>query len=383
MDKIQQSRGRMLLQHPFYATLLVSTPAIIDESIPTLATDMEKIYYNPQFLLSLPSIDQMMMGWAHEILHIVFEHGMRRNGRDPELWNIACDYAINWMLLEGGFEMIDGICLDRKYADMSAEVIYDILCREQDQRQKQQAESRGQPDEQGQSGAQKPSRPKNVLGSDVRDMPNHDPEQRARIERSIKQRVSQAATMARMAGKLSGALEQFVNSMLSPAVPWQDLLRNYMTQTCNNDESWSRRNRRYQSVYLPARHTERMGEIVVIGDVSGSISQREYNRIATEIDAIATQMQPERIRVLWADTQVLSEQVFEAGEELRLNAPRGGGTDMRVPLQHMLQYDPQVAVLITDGYTPWPTGEPECPLIVCCTTQTNVPIGHVVRVPLG
>ena len=36
--------------------------------------------------------------------------------------------------------------------------------------------------------------------------------------------------------------------------------------------------------------------------------------------------------------------------------------------------------MFTDGYTPWPDIEPEYPLIVCCTTDTEVPIGMDIRI---
>jgi hypothetical protein len=47
---------------------------------------------------------------------------------------------------------------------------------------------------------------------------------------------------------------------------------------------------------------------------------------------------------------------------------------------HVMQYDPTLAILITDGYTPWPETDPPYPLIVLCTTNAPVPIGQVVRV---
>jgi predicted metal-dependent peptidase len=32
---------------------------------------------------------------AHEFLHVGLRHDERQQGRDPFLWNVACDYAIN------------------------------------------------------------------------------------------------------------------------------------------------------------------------------------------------------------------------------------------------------------------------------------------------
>ena len=65
---------------------------------------------------------------------------------------------------------------------------------------------------------------------------------------------------------------------------------------------------------------------------------------------------------------------------IKLEPKGGGGTDMRVPLKYAEQFDPKVVVLFTDGYTPWPKEEPPYPLIVCCTTNVEVPVGQVIRI---
>ena len=124
----------------------------------------------------------------------------------------------------------------------------------------------------------------------------------------IRQRVAQAAHAARMAGKLSGGLERLVGEVLNPKVRWQDLLRDFMTRTTKDDETWRMRNRRFSSVYLPARYSERMGEIIVIGDTSGSIGDEELNQVGAEVTAISEQLNPERVRMIWADTEVAAEQ---------------------------------------------------------------------------
>jgi predicted metal-dependent peptidase len=119
---------------------------------------------------------------------------------------------------------------------------------------------------------------------------------------------------------------------------------------------------------------------VLIGDTSGSIGNDELVKYMSEAAAIAEEVRPEHIRIMWADTRVAGEQVFEEGEPITPKPMGGGGTDMRVPLREAEQYEPEVVVLFTDGYTPWPDGEPPFPLIVCCTTETEVPIGIDVRI---
>lgn len=368
MDRISKLRSRILLKQPFFGTLLMTSPLVETHDIPTAATDMRSIFYNPDFFAKLTD-DEVVFVLAHEVLHIAFKHGLRMQTRDRMLWNYATDYQINAILVDQGFTMPEGGLLDQQYAHRGAEVVYDELLQDQD-------DDRGQG--QGQPGDGQPQ-PGGGLASDLIDPADMSPDEQQARSRQIDQQVAQAANMARMAGKLSGSLERAVSEILDPAAPWHELLRDYMTRNTNDDETWSRRNRRFGSVYLPTRHNQRMGEIVVIGDTSGSITEQEINRIASEVSAIADVMQPERIRMVWADTSVKGEQVFEVGEPIDLKPVGYGGTDMRVPIAHVEQYEPVVAVMVTDGYTPWPA-EPSYPLIVCCTTDTDVPIGQVVRV---
>lgn len=360
-DNMRKARVRLLLRHPFFATLLLSTPSRETREIPTAATNGRELLWNPDFMDKL-DVDETQGVMAHEVLHMALEHCLRLHGRNQILWNVATDYAINLIITEAGLKLPAGGLLDDSYKGMSADEIYDKL---QQQMQK------------GGAGASKIK--KDSMHGDVLSPGEMTEEERVQTERKIRQNVAQAANMARMAGKLSGGLERLVDQLLNPSVPWQVLLRDYMTRVSKDDESWSRRNRRYSHAFLPARYSERMGEIVLIGDTSGSITEEELNRVAAEVNAIAEQVRPELIRVVWADTVVAHEETFETGQEIKLKPAGGGGTDMRVPLRHVEQYDAQVVVLVTDGYTPWPEAEPPYPLIVCCTTDAEVPVGSVVR----
>lgn len=371
MDRLQKARAKMLIKHPFFATLLMSTPMVITRDVPTAGTDMAKLYINPDFIEAMTNDEQVLTLFGHEVMHIALEHGLRLQGRNPMVANWAMDYAINLILKESGFEAIDNWLYDEKYKDMSWDQIYELLMKDVDKARKQ-GKGKGMPGD----------GPPGGIGADIMDPASAgDPAAEAKLRRGIQQKVAQAAQVARMAGKLAGSLERLVGDILDPKVPWAEVLRDYMTRVCTTEESWSRRNRRFQNVYLPAKRSEnRMGEIILIGDTSGSIGNDELCQYMAEAGAIADDVHPERIRILWADTRVAGEQVFEEGDPLKAEPKGGGGTDMRVPLEYAIQYDPQVVVLFTDGYTPWPDREPEYPLIVCCTTDAPVPIGQVVRI---
>lgn len=370
MNKMQKARAKMLIKHPFFATLLMSTPAVETKEIPTAATDMDKLYYNPDFIESLDD-EVVLFVLAHEVMHIALAHGMRLMKRNAPLWNIACDFAINLVLKDSGFTLWGQCLIDDKWKDMSADQIYEKLQQEVD-KQRKQGKS-GEPTEMFGDGG-------GMVGDLKEPEGAGDPAAEARAQRSIQQRVAQAANIARMAGKMHGSLERLVGEILDPKVPWAHVLRDYMTRVTKDDEVWSRRNRRFARVYLPARHSEKMGEIILIGDTSGSIGNDELCKYMAEAGAIAEDVHPERIRILWADTRVAGEQVFEDGMPIVPKPKGGGGTDMRVPLKKAEEHQPECVVLFTDGYTPWPEVEPDYPLIVCCTTDAPVPVGLDIRI---
>jgi hypothetical protein len=103
----------------------------------TMCTNGISIIFHPKFVNS-QSDEALRLVLAHEVLHCMFQHNTRRENRDPQLWNVACDYAINPLLIHddnfnsGKWKMpiIGGKeagLYERKYAGMRAEDIYQIL----------------------------------------------------------------------------------------------------------------------------------------------------------------------------------------------------------------------------------------------------------------
>lgn len=378
--KISKAKARLLLAHPFFATLLVRTQVIVTDAVMTAATDGKNHYYNPQ-LLEDSTVEEVMSDLVHEACHDSFLHSVRKGDRNPEIANYAMDYAINIVLEDCGFKAPKGGWLvDQKYKGWYWERIYDDLRRNPP---KSGAQGRG-PAGPGMPG-QGPNGESIRLYGDVLPSPAATPAEKAQAEQAAKQKIASAANMARMAGKMPASLAALLDGLLESRVPWTDVLRDKMLKVVKSREAWVRRNRRFKHIYLPTRHERKMGPIVFVPDTSGSMWGKggDLDKVCSEMAHCATQTRPENIRVIWADARVSSEQVFESYEEFSFQALKptgGGGTDMRVPLKHAEQYDPQVVVLMTDGYTPWPADEPPFPLIVLCTTDVTVPWGEVIRI---
>jgi predicted metal-dependent peptidase len=384
LERIKRSRAKMLVKHPFFASLMMSMRMVYTDEIPTAATDMKRLYINPAFVDGIDD-DVLLFVIAHEIMHTALEHGMRRRDREPMLWNIAADFSINLTLKDCGFKIWDQALNDDKYRNddklpMAADYVYNLLKQERDkQPQPQQGQPGSGPPGMGEPGGQYYSP---MLGDLKEPEDLGDPVSEDALRRDIQQRVAQAANVARMMGNLSAGLERFVQEVLDPKVPWQERLRHLMQRFTPDEENWARRNRRF-NIYLPSRHSERMGEIVFIDDTSGSISNEEIKQYNGEQASVAESCNPESIRIVYCDAKVKGEQVFEDGafDVSELEPKGGGGTDMRVALEYVEQYDPEIVVLLTDGFTPWPTDEPLFPLIICCTTETTVPAwADVVRI---
>src|SRR6202161_2292627 len=124
--RIQKVRTSLVLDHPFFGSLLFRLKGRECRSVQTMATDGVSIYYNPDFVETLNAAT-LAGTLAHEVMHPALHHHVRRSGRDPKRWNIACDYAINPLLVDAGLNLPEGVLLDNRFRGMSAEQIYNLL----------------------------------------------------------------------------------------------------------------------------------------------------------------------------------------------------------------------------------------------------------------
>ena len=96
-EKIVTARISLLLKKPFFGNMATRLILKAKPEIGTAATDGKHLWYAPDFIDRLDT-KQVEFLLAHEVLHVAFEHMLRRGDRDPQGWNVACDYAINQIL---------------------------------------------------------------------------------------------------------------------------------------------------------------------------------------------------------------------------------------------------------------------------------------------
>lgn len=356
LDKMTKSKVQMILDHPFFASLVLNMEFIEDNGIPTACTDGRVIKYNSKFINSLTK-EEIMGVLVHEVMHVAYLHHLRRGSRESRKFNVAADYAINQLILDAGVKLPSGALIERKYANMSAEDIYAILPDDNDSKPSLGEVSDG-------------------VGNESTDSEKAEEEQR------VKMMISSAAHSAMASGKLPAGLQRFVEEIINSKVSWREVLARFITDKNSSDFSWAKPNRRYNRVILPSLDSQdSMNTIALIIDTSGSISQKLLNDFAAEMDSIK-QMVSKEVVVLYVDTEVAAVQTFEFDDELKLN-PKGGGGTSFIPGFTYLEnnaIDCSCVIYFTDGYCSRFPSEPQWPVLwtVYNNKSFNPPFGETV-----
>ena len=132
----ERARSWFIAGYPLLAALAAGFEIVEDErvcqardiAVAAVNAEERQVFINPRFPWTEGGMRFVM---AHELLHVGLRHEPRRQGRDPYLWNVACDYVINGWLVEMGVgEMpVDTLLLDPELGleRLSAEEVYDRI----------------------------------------------------------------------------------------------------------------------------------------------------------------------------------------------------------------------------------------------------------------
>lgn len=386
--RIQKARTTLLLDHPFFGTLLFRLKGRETRSVQTMATDGVSLFYNPDFVATLPAVELCGV-LAHEVLHPALQHHVRRGNRSPVRWNKACDYAINPLVVDAGLSLPKDILLEDRFRGMSAERIYNLLADEEDGGDQQSEDGQdfgptSSNDSEVEGGA--PNVPVTPGGiGQVLDAPaaeEADGKTEDEQTRDWQIAVEQAETLSKLAGKVPAGLDRSLEGAEEARVDWRELLRRSWSQTGVPDYSWLRPSRRHiwQDLYLPGVIREGVGEVVIAVDCSGSVSARQLSLFEAEIQSILEGQRPELVRVLYFDTLVHKVDIFQAGQRITLSPAGGGGTDFR-PCFDWIEENavrPDMVVFLTDLYGTVPTERPAYDVIWASTGAREAPFGRLV-----
>lgn len=398
-------RSMILLQklRPFYSILYQSLSRVESTQIKTMGVTSDTFIFNPYFVAGL-RMDELLFVHMHEILHIAMLHPMRGRGKDPTVYNQACDLIINKMLSEEfGLEntdtrVIEGIKITRPEEVLyeynidltkeSADTLYDKLMEKykkqpkiklssgqsmskdaSDEKNKQNKDiygddelntegnseatsGSGTDDSSKEVGSLKPTQGKGISSKEV--------EKRKLIESKIRS----ALTRSKLVGKTAGNTERLIEDAIAPVIDWKTLLRKYVTEVSETYSSLSNPDRRFlhNRMVMPSEtklNPDTIKGLKICIDTSGSISNEDlgiiYKQLKDLFKVYKTRKNAVDAEVLYWDTAVQSKGMFSDLKQFdRIKAKGGGGTDVKCVFEYLESKDckikPNVVVIFTDGF---------------------------------
>jgi len=373
LDKLVTARIALLLKHPFFGNLATRLKIVnADDWCPTAATDGRHFFYNTKFINSLNTKETEFL-FGHEVLHNVFEHMMLRIGdRDPQLWNIACDYAVNQILVDYRIgEMPKGKkgenkgFQDDKYKNWASEKIYDDLYKQVkknkidlkklgelldehvDWGKLQQQPGQGQGKDKNEQGQ----------GKGTTGKPVYTKEELKKIKDEIKEAMMSAA-QSTGAGNLPGSITRLIADLTEPKLNWREIIQQQILSAMKSDYTFMKPSRRswHMDAVLPGMINTDTIDICLAIDASGSISNEQCKEFLAEVKGIMEQYKDYRIHLWSFDTNVFNPKIFTPDnadeiEEYALGS--GGGTDFMCNWDFMKKegIEPKKFIMFTDG---WP-----------------------------
>jgi predicted metal-dependent peptidase len=378
---LTEAMSKLIASHPFFAVLLTQLTTVVEnEGLPSpAATDGRNIYVKPSQFKDW-SVDERVFVLAHECLHVIYQHIPRGKewmdkGIGPDFkpyshkkMNQATDYVINATLTESniGTMPVGGLHNPRFTSADQAEEVYCQLPDDDDN---------DQPDQ----------------GFDQHDYDNAD-NTNTPSDAEVKQALSAAANAAKAQGNLPAGLERLVGDIMDPKQDWKEQLRDFVQTTVGTGErTWKRPNKRKlvapPHVYMPGQQGTRTGNLAVVIDTSGSISNEELTAFLSESAAILAETTPERMTVFWTDMEVAGiDEVDDVEELINLTPKGGGGTDMEAAFPEVdahYEHEVTACIVLTDGYTSYnEDNAPDYPVLWVQTQDQVAPYGRNINLEI-
>ena len=368
----------------FFGSLMLFAEIEKSKTLPTAATDGRKIFFNEEFLNSLPSQEQNAL-MLHEVLHMALLHVTRRQSRDPHIWNIAADIVVNDLIERNtSFPLPEGAITDNRFQDKSVEYIYEALLKSK-KKYKLVISDILQPSNANSDESKKDS------NDDIAPLSQEEIDE---IESFWKDKMeilknSSEHQLSSGKGSLPAGIEQEISTILEPEVDWRHALWKYVGKTPADFDDLDRRFI-YKGLYLESLLTEAV-EVSVCIDTSGSVSDELLMQFAGELKGILRSYPNVKCSLFFADTHLAGPYEIDRIEQMPKAVGRGGTSF--VPFFDYLKKNGEeksllgnhkLSIYFTDGYGDFPKQEPDNPTmwLVCKDgLETNgFPFGEVVRI---
>lgn len=385
-----------LMKHPetaLYSGVMLMGETSVEDRVFTAYTDGINKRYSRPFLETVTDESKCRGLVLHENLHVAlkqipFGKGMFKE--NAKMANLAADFVVNDIIqnitgtVGGTHERIvtlpDGAVYDAMFHNWSMREVYNYLkqhAKPSPKRPKGQKGQKGEPCESGDQSSDPPEGGDQNNGDqewdtvevngkvyDISKQDEHDFDKLGELSHEEVKEINDAIDKAlreggMLAGRMGAKLPRAITDLLEPKVDWREALRDFVSSSIKGKDefTWRKLNKRQMAndIYLPSVENETLGEVVIAIDTSGSIGSKELSEFASELTSICELCSPEKVRVLWWDTSVHGEQVFQGDYQnlAKLLKPLGGGGTRVGCVSEYINKEritAECVIVFTDGY---------------------------------
>ena len=345
-------KAKLLLESPFFGTIASGMETVQNDNIESFATRENTIEYREAYIESL-SNDERLFVLCNGALHEALFHTLRRGNRSPWLWAMACDYAINALLIDNGFTPPPKITYDKRFGTLSTEEIYAELALEFLDQEQNDRESDDRRD--GESADEKLSR--------------------AQRERRTHEAMEKD-------DPLSEAFARQFGLEAKSRIDWRSELRDCIGGHYISDYTLIPPSKKllYEGIYLPGSSSRHLDLAIAI-DSSGSVDEGLLSTFIAEVESIMETFGSYTIDLVVCDDRIRSHTRFENGESVEYALNGGGGTDF-IPVFELIEswmHRPKVLLYFTDLDGKFPLYEPPYEVVWIAPKLADVPFGRVIE----
>ena len=154
-------------------------------------------------------------------------------------------------------------------------------------------------------------------------------------------------------GNIPQELRIYLQKLRSTRIPWEQVLRRYITKTVKGKRNFNKPNRRYfPKIYLPTRSEKVIEKLLVAVDISGSVSHYQFEIFIAEVARMIKTLKPKGIDVLQFDTGIKSiTEVSDVRELYEVQFRGRGGTNIDELVNYVGNHkgNYHAVITITDG----------------------------------
>jgi len=208
------------------------------------------------------------------------------------------------------------------------------------------------------------------------------------LQKEMSNMTQQAAMQSKMAGgKVPNSIEEYLEDLYNPQLPWHQILANYMDSFAKEDYSYSKVNKQFfpHGFILPTLHSEGLGRVAIATDESGSVSNEDYKMYLGAIVDIHTRLEPEAIDMVSFTTHIVNQwEILQEDDISKINFRGSGGTHIPAVIDHFnaAKKKPQVLIIFSDMESAMPDKKPDYDVIWISVGNPRFvpPFGKVIHV---